>query len=118
MLANRLSPQGHRLVVIDRREASFDKLSVEFSGFKIVGDAAERQILESAHIEETDYLFATTTEDNTNLMVAQVAKLVFNIPKVVARVYDPTREAIYREFGIDTISPTKLTANAFLELVK
>jgi trk system potassium uptake protein len=118
MLANRLSANGHRLVVIDQRESAFDKLSISFSGFRLVGDAVEVEVLKQAKIQEANYLFATTTSDNTNLMIAQVAKTVFNVSKVIARVFDPQREAIYREFGIDTISPTKLSADVFVNQVK
>lgn len=116
-LANNLSANGHRVVVIDRKEIAFDKLSVEFSGFKIMGDASELHVLRQAKISQANYLFATTTSDNINLMVAQIARTVFNVPNVVARVYDPAREALYREFNIATISPTKLTAAAFLEFI-
>jgi trk system potassium uptake protein TrkA len=57
---------------------------------------------------------AITSYDNVNLMVAQVAQIVFGVPQVMARVNDPSREAVYREFGIETICPTNLTAAAFL----
>lgn len=117
LLANQLSADGHRLVVIDEREAAFDKLSTEFSGFRITGDASELAVLRQAHSEQADYLFAITTQDNVNLMVAQIARKIFNVPKVVARVYDPAREMIYREFGIETISPTKLSSDSFMKLV-
>ncbi|MFW5748831.1 MAG: potassium channel family protein [Chloroflexota bacterium] len=116
-LANRLSARGHQLVVIDRAERKFDNLSTEFSGFKIVGDASELSVLRRAHLEKADHLFAVTTEDNINLMVAQIARQVFNVPHVVARVFDPAREAIYGEFGVDTISPTKLSAEAFVNTI-
>lgn len=105
------------MVVIDQREAAFDKLSNDFSGYKLIGDALELHTLKAAKIDVADTLFATTTSDNTNLMVAQVAKNVFNIPRVVARVFDPAREVIYRDFGIETISPTKLTTAAFLKVI-
>lgn len=114
LLANQLSAQGHQVVIIDHREAMFDKLSHEFSGFRVVGDAIEMSVLRQARPEMADYLLAITTQDNTNLMVAQIAKRIFGIPKVIARVYDPEREQLYREFGIDTISPTKLAAQTFL----
>lgn len=117
-LANRLSTEGHNVVVIDERRHAFDHLSMEFSGYSIVGDATELEVLKEARIQDADYLFATTTEDNTNLMVAQVARKIFNVPNVVARVYDPAREAIYTEFGIQTISPTNLSSNMFLQCVK
>lgn len=116
-LANRLSATGNRLVVIDRKEAAFDKLSTEFSGFRIAGDASELGVLRQAHTDDADFLFATTREDNVNLMVAQIARTVFKVPRVIARVYDPFRENIYSEFGIDTISPIKLSAQAFLDLL-
>jgi trk system potassium uptake protein TrkA len=117
-LANQLSAAGHRVVIIDRREGAFDKLSVDFSGFKIAGDATELNILKTAQIERSDILFATTTHDNTNLMVAQVARVMFDVPRVVARVFDPLREEIYRDFGVETISPTKLSADAFLKVLE
>jgi trk system potassium uptake protein TrkA len=117
-LANQLSASGQRVVIIDRREGSFDKLTVDFSGFKILGDATELNILKMAQIEHADILFATTTHDNTNLMVAQVARAMFNVPRVIARVFDPLREAIYRDFGVETISPTKLSADAFLKILE
>jgi trk system potassium uptake protein TrkA len=117
-LANQLSASGHRVVIIDRRDGAFDKLSVDFSGFKIAGDATELNILKTAQIERTDILFATTTHDNTNLMVAQVARVMFDVPRVVARVFDPLREEIYRDFGVETISPTKLSADAFLKVLE
>lgn len=116
MLANRLSRANHEIVVIDRREKAFDKLTVEFTGFKILGDATELSVLKQAEIERADYVFATTTHDNVNLMVAQIAKTIYEIPLVVARIFDPARETIYREFGIETISPTKLTADAFMRI--
>lgn len=117
LLANRLSSDGHSVVVIDRKETAFDKLSATFSGFKMIGDAVEHDMLKKARIEQADYVFAVTLEDNTNLMIAQVAKVIFNVPNVIARVFDPAREMIYKEFGIETISPTQLTAEMFLKAV-
>jgi trk system potassium uptake protein TrkA len=117
-LASHLSSQGHSVVIIDTKETAFQKLSTEFSGFQIVGDAAELSLLKSAKVEKANCLLAVTNQDNTNLMVAQVAKTVFNVPTVLARVFDPNREGIYQEFGIETISPTKLSVEAFLQILK
>lgn len=116
MLANRLSATGNQIVVVDVREGAFDKLSTEFSGYKVVGNAIEMRVLRDAQIDEADYVFAVTRIDNVNLMVAQIARRVFKVPRVVARVFDPARESIYREFGIETISPVKLTAEVFLDI--
>lgn len=115
MLAGQLSSQGHSVVVIDQREACFNNLSSEFSGFSVVGDAAELATLRQAKVSKADCLLAVTSEDNINLMVAQIAITVFEVPTVLARVFDPAREAIYQELEIDTISPTQLSADRFLE---
>lgn len=114
LLANRLSSLGNGVVVIDREEAAFENLSTEFSGFRVTGDAAELAVLRQARIDKAQCLLAITSYDNVNLMVAQVAQIVFGVPQVMARVNDPSREAVYREFGIETICPTNLTAAAFL----
>lgn len=114
LLANRLSGLGGSVVVIDREDASFENLSPEFSGFRVTGDAAELAVLRQARIDKAECLLAITSHDNVNLMVAQVAQTVFDVPQVMARVNDPSREAVYREFGIETICPTNLSAAAFL----
>ncbi len=118
ILASRLSHQGHRVVVIDYHESTFSSLSEEFSGFKISGDAAELSILRQAQINRANCLLAVTGEDNLNLMVAQVAKVIFEVETVLARVREPAREEIYRDFGISTISPIKLSATAFLQALQ
>ena len=115
LLASQLSAQGHSVVVIDQKEATFENLSGEFSGFQIVGDASELATLRQAKAEKANCLLAVTQEDNVNLMVAQIGKIVFEIPTVLARVFDPAREAIYSEFGVETISPTHLSADLFLQ---
>lgn len=118
MLACNLSSQGNGLVVIDSKEEAFNNLTSEFSGFKIIGDASELSVLRSAKADKADCLLAVTNKDNINLMVAQIAKKIFKITTVVARVFDPARENIYQDFDIATISPTKLSAKAFLEEIK
>ena len=118
LLANRLSSLGSSVVVIDREEAAFENLSTEFSGFRVTGDAAELAALRQARIDKAKCLLAITSHDNVNLMVAQVAQTVFDVPQVMARVNDPSREAVYREFGIETICPTNLSAAAFLSALR
>lgn len=114
ILADQLSRLGRNVVVVDREEAAFKNLSVEFSGFQVAGDAAELAVLRRAGIEKADCLLAATRHDNVNLMVAQVARTVFGVSKVIARVFDPSREEVYRQFGIETICPTTLSADTFL----
>ena len=110
-LANRLSREGHSVVVIDVNEAKFQNLSAEFSGFRLEGDASELEILKQAKTLDAHKLIAVTRNDNVNLTIAQIAKTVFHVPTVVARVSDPQREAIFRELGIHTVSPVLLAAD-------
>lgn len=114
LLANKLSSVGCNAVVIDRDEGAFDNLSTEFSGFTVTGDASEQEVLRRANIEQADCVLAVTRHDNVNLMVAQVAQTVFDIPQVIARVSDPAREEVYHRFGVETICLTTLAAAALL----
>ena len=116
-LANRLSRDGHSVVVIDRNESAFADLSPDFSGFQVGGDATRISVLKEAKSSSADVLIATTHEDNVNLMVAQVARRIFGVPHVMARVFDPKREEVYAQLGIDTICPTSVAARMFLEKV-
>jgi trk system potassium uptake protein TrkA len=118
LLASTLSSQGSSVVIIDRNRSTFDTLSIDFSGFEIAGDAAELAVLREAKINRADCLLAVTGSDNLNLMVAQIAKSVFAVPTVLVRVFDPHREELYRDLGLETISPTKLAAEVFLQTLK
>jgi trk system potassium uptake protein TrkA len=118
ILANQLSRLGSSVVVVDRDEAAFGNLSTEFSGFRITGDAAELSVLRRAKLDKADCVLVTTQHDNVNLMVTQVAKTVFHVPRVMARVVDPSREVVYHEFGIETICPAGLAVNAFLQALQ
>ncbi|MBN1661524.1 MAG: TrkA family potassium uptake protein [Anaerolineae bacterium] len=115
ILANRISRLGSSVVVVDRDEGAFRNLDVDFSGFKVTGDAAEMAVLLRAGVDRADCVLAITPFDNVNLMVAQVAREMFHVERVIARNYDPAREAIYHEMGVETICPTRLAADAFLD---
>lgn len=116
-LANQLSRAGNSVVVIDRDEATFSDLSPDFSGFRVDGDATQMAVLKEAKLNKADILIATTHEDNVNLMVAQVARGIFSVSHVLARVFDPKREEVYAQLGIDTICPTSVAEQMFLRAV-
>ncbi|MEW6267401.1 MAG: TrkA family potassium uptake protein [Thermodesulfobacteriota bacterium] len=116
-LANRLSRAGHSVVVIDQQDITFNDLSPDFSGFRLEGDATQMAVLKEAKLQKADVFIATTHEDNVNLMVAQIARKVFNVPQVLARVFDPRREQVYAQLGIETICPTSVAADMFLRAV-
>jgi trk system potassium uptake protein TrkA len=109
-LAKILSSEGHNVVIIDRKQASFDRLGNTFNGITLVGNGFDPEILKAAGIEKADAFCAVTNGDNTNIMSSQVAKKMFNVPKVITRVYDPKRAQIYKALGLDIISGTILFA--------
>ncbi len=114
LLAGQLSRNGHSVVIIDHVENAFDKLPGEFSGFRITGDVTEHPVLEMAEIRKADCLFSICRDDTHNLMIAQLASHVFEVPRVFARVYQVAYEAIFETLGIEIISPTQLALKACL----
>ena len=108
-LANTLSNNGENVIIIDRDQDAFRKLSPSFGGITVIGDATEITVLDQAEIERAKAIVALTNNDNTNIMVAQLAKELFNIGEVIARIYDPERECVYLDFDIETICPAVLS---------
>jgi trk system potassium uptake protein TrkA len=115
LLAGRLSEAGCGVVVVDRSETAFERLDREFSGTTLAGDATELAVLREAGMEAAQCVLASTEDDNVNLLVAEVARTYFRVPRVLVRVFDPWREALYEDGGLEAISPTRLAAAAFLE---
>jgi len=109
-LARLLAGEGHDVVVIDKNPVSFQRLGGTFNGLTVAGNGFNVDLLKQAGIEEADAFCAVTNGDNTNLVSAQVAKKIFSVPKVIARVYDPQRAHIYSALGLDIISGTILFA--------
>jgi trk system potassium uptake protein TrkA len=117
MLASLLEAEGHSVGIIDRNPEAFRRLSETFRGKTILGIGIDDDILRKAGIERAGGFAATTNGDNTNIMSAQIAKVKFKVPHVIARIYDPLRADAYRELGIDTISPTLLGAGLCLDFL-
>ncbi len=109
-LAKLLAGESHNVVVIDAKSESFDRLGGSFNGVTMVGNGFDLGLLKQAGIEKADAFCAVTNGDNTNLISAQVAKKIFGVPRVFARVYDPQRAHIYSALGLDIISGTMLFA--------
>jgi trk system potassium uptake protein TrkA len=107
-LAKLLSGEGHDVVIIDKSQESFSRLGATFNGLTMVGNGFDLALLKQVGIEKADAFCAVTNGDNTNLISAQVAKKIFRVPKVFARVYDPQRAHIYAALGLDIISGTML----------
>ena len=109
-LAALLEEERHKVTVMDRESQSFSRLPPNFQGRALVGDGTDEDYLRRAGIEEADAFVAVTQGDNRNVMAAQIAKHLFNVPKVVCRIYDPLREELYHSLGLETISPTTVGA--------
>jgi trk system potassium uptake protein TrkA len=116
-LATCLSQAGHRVTVIDRNPRAFKMLGDEFTGDTIMGLGIDEDVLRRAGIEGTEAFAAVTDGDNTNIMSCLIAKEVFGVPMVVARINDPGREKIYNELGLITICPTTAGAQTILGLL-
>lgn len=116
-IANLLSKEGKSIVVIDKKESSFTKLSDDFSGFILEANAIELDTLLRAKIDKADVVVAATNDDNTNIMIAQIARLIYKVPKVITRLYEPAREEVYKNLDIDTICPTNLSALEFKNII-
>ncbi len=117
-LATLLSVEGHNVVVIDRDESSFRRLGSIFNGVTIKGMAFDEDVLIEAGIHECHTFAAVTDLDNTNLMAAEVARKIFEVPHAVARLYNPIRERTYQQLGLDYVCGTTLVAEMLLDKIK
>jgi trk/ktr system potassium uptake protein len=116
-MANDLVAQGHDVVVVDDDPRSFALLGAGFPGQRIIGAAIDWSVLRRAGIEGTDAFAAATDGDNTNITCALIARRAFEVPCVVARVYDPRRAEVFGRMGIRAVCPTSDTTVAMLEAV-
>jgi len=110
-IAQSLESEGHSVVVVDRSRENLQKLGRSFSGITVVGSGFAPEVLKEAGIGRADVLLAVTDSDNANIVCAQVAKKLFNLEKVFARIYDPARAATYQKMGVDIISETQLVVD-------
>lgn len=116
-LANTLSEEGENVLILDKDKDSFRKLSSSFGGLAVEGDGTELDTLRAADVQRADTVVAVTNNDNINIMIAQIAKECFSVKKVISRLFDPERECVYQELGIDTICPAVLSANEIDKLL-
>jgi len=114
-LAALLDREGHSVTVLDIDADSFRRLPPEFNGTALLGNGIDEEILKRAGIEEADIFVALTQGDNRNVMAAQIAKHIFNVPRVVCRIYDPLRQELYNTLGLEAFSPTTIFAQMLKE---
>lgn len=116
-LARLMATEAHDVTVIDYDAQALDRLGPEFQGKKVKGVGFDRQVLIEAGIERADAFAATSSSDNANIISARIARNLFHVPKVVARLYDPRRAEIYQRLGLLTISSTTWGAERIRELL-
>ena len=114
-LAGLLAADGHTVTVLDSDAYSFRRLPPDFNGTALVGNGLDEEVLKRAGIEEADAFVAVTQGDNRNVMAAQIAKHIFNVPRVICRIYDPLRRELYDTLGLEAISPTTIFAQILKE---
>jgi trk system potassium uptake protein TrkA len=116
-VAMRLDREGHTVTVIDTDSYAFRRLGPEFRGEKLVGSGFDDGTLEAAGTRGAGAFLALTQGDNRNYFASQMAKEVYRVPRVLCRIYDPVREEIFGELGLETFSPTRLGAQIMVDML-
>jgi trk system potassium uptake protein len=116
-LAHVLESEGHTVAVIDHNDKVFDDFGDEIAGRKLTGEVFDRETLIKAGIERADAFAAVTAGDNSNIVSARIALERFGVQRVVARIFDPRRAAIYERLGIPTISSVRWAAGQLIAMI-
>jgi trk system potassium uptake protein TrkA len=117
-LGGLLDIERHSVTILDVDTYSFRRLPSEFAGTALVGDGMDEEVLKKAGIEKADVFVAVTEADNHNIMAAQIAKHIFNVPKVLCRIYDPLRRELFSSLGIEALSPTTTFAQMLKDKIE
>jgi trk system potassium uptake protein TrkA len=116
-LAQVMSLRGHFVTVIDKDPNAFRRLPPNFKGQTVVGVGFDRDVLRTAGIEQTDALAAVTASDEANVVAARIARQIFKVPKVVARLYDPAEAEAYDRLGLENIAPVSWGVSKIADLL-
>jgi trk system potassium uptake protein TrkA len=112
-----LLSQGHEVTVIDHDENALAKLGPDFKGKVVRGLGFDRTVLLEADIVQSEGFVAASSSDNANIVAARIARNIFHVPRVVARLYDPLRAEVYQRLGLTTISTTGWGAERIVEVI-
>jgi trk system potassium uptake protein TrkA len=112
-----LDKEGHEVTVIDHDANAEGRLGENFHGRVIRGVGFDKGVLTDAGIEQADAFVAASSSDNANIVAARIARTIFHVPRVVARLYDPRRAEIYQRLGLTTISSTTWGAGRILQVL-
>ncbi len=113
-LARLMTGEGHKVIVIDQYSDAFSRLGQDFPQENtVLGDGTDEDVLRRAGLEEADAFVAVTNGDNRNILASQIAQHIFNVPRVMCRIYDPIRQETYNAMGLESICPTIIGAKLF-----
>lgn len=116
-LATFLSEEGHDVAVIDKDRSAFRRLGSTFNGLTVTGLGFDQDVLKEAGIENADAFAAVTNLDNTNMMAVEVATRIFNVPRAIARLYNPTRALTYEKLGLNYVCGTTMLAEKLFQTI-
>ncbi len=116
-LASKLDELGFDVSVVDSAAEKFELLSDDFSGLCVVGKEIDIDVLKNAGCENADIAVVATHSDNINIMTAQIFETEFGISEIYVRLLDPSREAVFKKFGLHTVCATRLESDIFLNLI-
>ena len=117
-VALELDQAGWDVTAVDENEDALQRLGEQWSGGFVVGHGMDLDVLRDAGIEDADAVVVSTNGDNTNLVVAQIAKKRFGIETTIVRILDPRRAAAYRELGLWTVCPTSAAIETLTDALK
>ncbi len=112
-----MSEEGHEISVVDSSSENLKLLGPSFHGVTVLGVPIDEDVLKEAGIESADGFAAVTPDDNINMMACQIAKEIFHVPRIFARVQDPVKEQVFYQFGVHTVCPTDMTVQEFRALM-
>lgn len=116
-IATILDAGGHTVTVLDINPASFRRLPESFRGSRAIGNGMDGIALERAGIITADAFMAVTQGDNRNYFASQLAREIYHVPRVLCRIYDPVREEIFHDLGLETFSPTSLGSKVMVDML-
>lgn len=117
-MADRASARGENVIVLDMKESSFRRLDEAFTGFKVVGDATDINLLvQDCYIETVQEVVIVTGDDNVNLFLAHLCAVIYKIPRVYVRFNDPDKDILINGVSnVKAIYPSDLSANKFFQI--
>lgn len=117
-LAGMLDRAGHQITVVDWNPGAFSRLPDQYGGGTIVGNGVDQDVLRRAGLAEADAFVAATGGDNRNVVASEIAKMVFQVPRVIARIKDPDRAHYFNQLGMRVDCRTEAGARALLEIAE